>query len=155
MLGASFARGPYLDRSVAPALKPGQEVEDFYQQIAGADAEYSAGRVKLMGEVALNRFESPTIAEDLETRAFYLEGNYTLRSRLRAALRYSGLRFGKIGDGAGGRVSWDYDVDRWEAGLSYPLYEGVLGKLAWQYTHLDEPGAEGRRVLTLQINSSF
>lgn len=155
VLGASYARGPYLDRAVAAALGPGEDVEDFHQQLLGADAEYSAGRFRVMGEAALNRFEVPTIAEDLKTSGFYLEGNYTLRSRLRAALRYSGLRFAKIGDGAGGQATWDYDVDRWEAGLSYPLYEGVLGKLVWQHTRLDQPGADGLEVLTLQINSSF
>jgi len=155
LLGLSLARGPYLDRSLTPFLPPGQELEDFHQQVVGADAEYSAGRFKLMGEAALNRWESPHIAEDLETRAFYLEGNYTLRSRLRFALRYSGLRFARIDDGAGGRATWDYDVDRWEGGLSYPLYEGVLGKLAWQRTRLDRPGAEGPAIWTLQLTSSF
>jgi hypothetical protein len=155
VLGASFARGPYLDRAVAPALGPGQKVEDFHQQLVGADAEYSVGRFKVMGEAALNRFEVPTLAEDLKTRAFYLEGNYTLRSRLRAALRYSGLRFAKIDSGTGGQTAWDYDVNRWEAGLSYPLYEGVLGKVAWQHTRLDQPGADGFQILTLQVNSTF
>ncbi|MCC7265139.1 MAG: hypothetical protein IT369_21750 [Candidatus Latescibacteria bacterium] len=155
VLGASYARGPYLDRSVAPALEAGEQVEDYYQQLIGADAEYSLRRFKVMGEVARIWWEVPNITEELQTSGFYLEGNYTLRCRLRAALRYSGLRFSKIGDGAGSQVPWDYDVDRWEAGLSYPLYEGVLGKLAWQHTRLDQPGAEGRRVLTLQINSSF
>lgn len=155
VLGASFARGPYLDRAVAAALPPGSQVEDFHQVVFGADAEYSAGRFKVMGEAARNRFEVPTLAEDLETTAFYLEGNYTLRSRLRAALRYSALRFARIDDGDGGRTAWDYDVDRWEAGLSYPLYESVLGKLAWQHTALDLPGAHPYQILTLQLNSSF
>ncbi|MBI2502126.1 MAG: hypothetical protein HYW07_02700 [Candidatus Latescibacteria bacterium] len=155
VLGASYARGPYLDRAVAPALKAGKELEEYYQKVIGADAEYSIHRFKVMGEAAIIWWEVPTIAEDLKTSGFYLEGNYTLRSRLRAALRYSGLRFSQIDDETGGQATWDYDVDRWEAGLSYPLYEGVLGKLVWQHTRLDQPGAAGREVLTLQINSSF
>ena len=155
VLGASYARGPYLDRAVAPALNVGEKVEDYYQQIAGADAEYSLRRFKVMAEAALIWWEVPNIAKELKASGFYLEGNYTLRCRLRAALRYSGLRFSKIDNGAGGHTTWDYDVDRWETGLSYPLYEGVQGKLAWQHTRLDQPGAAGLEILTLQINSSF
>jgi hypothetical protein len=79
----------------------------------------------------------------------------SLSTYLNSYLRYTGRRFSKIDDGASGQTAWDYDVDRWEAGLSYPLYEGVLGKLAWQHTRLDQPGAEGFEVRTLQITSSF
>jgi hypothetical protein len=82
-----------------------------------------------------------------------VEGVYTLRSRLRAALRYSGLHFSRIDDGTGRKVDWEYDVDRWEAGLSYPLYEGILGKLVWQQTR--RAGAEAADILALQVVSSF
>lgn len=156
LMGISYARGPYLDRAVAPVLQSrarGEDVEDFVQEIIGLDAEYSIRRFKLVGELALNRWEVPTLAEDLKSYGAYVEAVYTLHSRLRAAARYSGLRFSPIDGGTGVEVDWDYRVDRWEAGLSYPLYEGVLGKLIWQQTK--RSGAEGLDVLALQVTSSF
>jgi hypothetical protein len=164
LIGASYARGPYLDQAVEVALAaPSAKVEDFVQEIYGFDLEYSIRHLHLVGEFAVNRWEVPNIADaqgrpqDLENYGWYLESKYKLRPGLFSAVRYSGLRFGKIDDGSdrGKKMSWDYDVDRWELGLGYYLTDGALSKLVWQLLSTDHPDRADEHLLALQLSTSF
>ena len=162
LVGASFARGPYLSDAVAPPLAAqGAKVEDYNQVIYGVDVEYSAGHWHLIGEVALNAWETPNVVNgsgssvDLETTSWYLEGKYKLRPGLYIASRYSDQRYGKIdeGTGTGGRLSWDLDVTRWESGVGYTITEGAVGKAVWQRLAIASRDAEN--LMTLQLSTSF
>ena len=162
LIGASFARGPYLSDAVEPALaQQGAKVEDYDQVIYGIDLEYSAGHWHLFGELAFNTWETPNVVDaggsriDLETTSWYLEGKYKLRPGLYVASRYSDQRYGKIdgGNGSGTRLSWDLDVSRWESGIGYAITDGALAKLVWQGLALETRDAEN--LFALQLAMSF
>ena len=166
LVRGSFARGPYLDSAVGDTLRAsGSEVEDFDQQIVGLSLEYGIRHLQIHAEVVANSWESPTIqdnrnrSEDLEVLGYYVEGKYNLRPGLFAAVRYGGLRFGEIDDGAGGSISkpWDYDVDRLELGLGYRPTEPVIAKLGVQINDLGRPAADtdGEHVLAAQLTLLF
>jgi hypothetical protein len=155
LLGFSWARGPYLDQAVEPVLRArGLDLEDFHQVIWGLDAEYSIRHLFLAGELALNRWEMPTTT-DLEAYGWYLEAKYKLRPGLYAALRHSRLGFGKIPDGNGAKLAWDYDVQRWEAGLGHYLTEGAIAKLVWQGLDTRAPLSSPQHLMALQVIASF
>ena len=162
LVGVSFARGPYLSSAVTgPLAQQGANVEDYDQVIFGIDMEYSAGHWHLIGELALNSWETPNVLDgsgrpiDLETTSWYLEGKYKLRPGLYVASRYSDQRYGKIDDGTGngGELSWDLDVARWESGLGYAVTDGATAKVVWQRLALDTLDAES--MIALQLTTSF
>ncbi len=142
VVGTSFARGAYLDASVANALKPlGKKPEDFVQEAFGFDAAYEIGHFKVLGELVLNRWEMPRIVDvqgnptDLTCTGWYVEGRYAFLPGWYGAVRYDRITFGKIADKAGQAVSWDDDIWRVEGGLGYYFWDGVLCKVIVQDTH--------------------
>ena len=162
VLGASFARGPYLDSALQPNLPPGTRVEDFNQIIYGFDAEYGVRHLALYAEVANNRWQAPNITDgqgrrqDLKTLGWYVEGRYTLRPGLFAALRYDRVDFGDIDDGtsAGRKVPWNYDVHLWEYGVGYYLTDRIIAKLVRQdYRSAGDPEPES--FWAVQVSASF
>jgi hypothetical protein len=162
VVGASYARGPYLDSALQPSLPAGSQVNDFNQEIYGFDAEYGVRHLVLYAELASNRWQSPKITdghgrrEDLKTLGWYVEGRYTLRPGLFAAVRYDRIGFGDIDDGTGTgrRVPWNYDVSLWEYGLGYYLTDRVIGKLVRQdYRSKGEPGPG--HFFSVQVSASF
>ena len=163
LVRTSYARGPYLDESVAPDLAVGQRVEDYLQEIVGLAVEFEHRHLAVVGELAANRWESPHIvdgvgrAQDLDVNGFYLEGRYKLSPGLQAAARYSGLRFGDIDDGTGSgrRVGWDRDADRFEVGLGYWLTDGVLGRLVGQLNDLNHTSGGDDHVAAAKLTVQF
>lgn len=147
LLRASWARAPYLDEVVAEGLAPGDQVEDFVQEIVGLSAEYEWRHLSLVGEWADNRWESPNIvdndssARDLQVSGFYLEGRYKVRPGWFFGGRYSGLRYGQIDVGNGSSTTWDWDVDRVEFGTGYWVSDSTLIKATGQ---LNDVGGRGR-----------
>jgi hypothetical protein len=162
VLGASYARGPYLDAALQAGLGPGADVDDFRQEIYGFDAEYGVGHLALYAELARNRWQSPTITDghgrrqDLTTVGGYAEAKYTLRPGLFAALRYDRIDFGDIDDGKGGgaRTSWDYDVRTWEYGMGYYLTDRVIAKVVRQ-DYRTAAEQRGEHFWALQVAASF
>ena len=162
LIQGSYARGPYLDRSVAPHLN-GAEVEDFDQKIAGLALEYGIRHLSLTSEIAVNTWESPNIvdgsggAQDLNVIGFYSEITYKLAPGLQAAGRYSGLRYDDIddGSGSGNTRSWDYDVDRIELGLVYHASEALLYKLVAQLNDSGRPKSSDQHIVAAQLTVVF
>ncbi|PYQ15889.1 MAG: hypothetical protein DMF80_07495 [Acidobacteria bacterium] len=161
VLGASYARGPYLDAVLQSGLRPGTDVDDFRQEIWGFDAEYGVRHLVLYAELARNRWQSPNITDgrgrrqDLTVLGGYVEAKYTLRPGLFAALRYDRIDFGDIdGAGPGARTPWDYDVRTWEYGVGYYLTDRVIAKLVRQdYRTAGEEGSE--HFWAMQVSVSF
>ena len=162
-VGGSFARGPYLNSVVQPALVEAQQVEDFNQRVYGIDVEYGVGHLSVVAEFMSNLWQTPNITDvqgnrtDLTNWSGYVEGKYVLRPGLFAALRYDTLGFGKIDDGSGfgKRVPWDYGVRSWEIGLGYYLTDQVIGKIVQQVHKIDEPGASWEPFWAVQLSTSF
>jgi len=163
LLRTSWARAPYLDHAVAEGLAPGDEVEDFVQEIVGVSAEYEWRHLSLIGEWAANRWESPNIVDaggsrrDLTVNGFYLEGRYKLRPGWFAGGRYSGLRYGTIGDGGPSDrgVNWDWDVDRYEFGTGYWFTDEILVKVTAQVNAIDDSGDDDDSILGSQLTVRF
>lgn len=162
VLGASYARGAYLDSALEANLQRGTDVDDFNQQIYGLDLEFGIRHLAVYAELARNRWEHPNISdghggrEDLETLGWYVEGRYALLPGFFAAVRYDRIDFGEIDDGTGRgvRVSWDYDVDLWEYGLGYYLTDRIIAKLVRQdYKTAGEPKRE--HFFAVQVSASF
>ena len=159
VVGASFARGPYLDERVAPQIEnTGADLEDFEQIIYGLDLEYGIRHFRVVAELASNTWEAVTLHTgpvDLKTLSWYVEASYKLRAGLTAAARYGRLDFGKIVSGIGRRTDWEFDVGRSELGLRYRFTGGVLGKAVWQRHVVDQPGGRNLDLAALQLVVSF
>jgi hypothetical protein len=163
LLRTSYARAPYLDRVIASGLAPGEQVEDFRQEIIGVSAEYEWRHLSVIGEWADNRWESPNIhdgngaSQDLKVTGFYLEGRYKLQPGWFVGGRYSGLRYGRIDDGSGSRQSihWDFDVDRLEIGSGYWVTDVVLTKLTAQINRVGDPQNSRHSILGTQLTIRF
>lgn len=140
LLGTSFSSGTYLDKgSLNPQLAPlGKRAEDFRQNSLGLDLSYSAGHLVFFSELILNRWQTPSIDEHLDARAFYLEGKYTLLTRFYVAARFSQIDFADIDDPSDidedgrFRESWDFDVRQLELSLGYRINRHALMKLVGQ-----------------------
>ena len=159
LLGASYARGPYLAAAVGRALPQGAGVEDFHQEAVGFDLEFGIRHLKLIGEFVANRWESPNITDrqgnraDLKNVGWYIEGRYAFGPGFYAAVRYDRLRFEKIDDGSGNEVAWDDSVERWEGGIGYHFMDGVIGKVMVQDTQKDR--VPRVTFLATQLSLSF
>jgi hypothetical protein len=162
LIQGSYARGPYLDRSVAADLN-GADLEDFDQKIAGLAIEYGIRHLSVTSEIAFNSWESPNIldtaggAQDLNVIGFYAEATYRLAPRLHTSGRYSSLRYDDIDDGTGNGSSrsWDYDVERIEFGLGYRASEAVQYKLVSQLNDSGRPDSSGEHILAAQLSVAF
>jgi len=162
VLGASYARGPYLDSALQAFVPAGTDIESFDQEIYGFDLEFGVRHLVVYAELAHNVWESPTITdghghlEGLTVLGGYVEARYTFRPGLYAAVRYDRLTFGDIDDGTGTghAVPWDYDVRTWEYGLGYYLTDRIKAKLVRQdYTTAAPLPAE--HFWAVQVSASF
>lgn len=149
-LGASGARGAYLDREVVRALPADLANRDYLQTAWGLDGEYSRGHWLVRAEAVWSRWDVPTIEAPrldgpLRALAVMAEGRYRLAPGLYAAGRLDHLGFSQI-QGSEGHSSWDIPVWRAEAGAGYSIRRDLLAKLAYQRNWRDG-GPPGRRSL--------
>lgn len=154
--GVSGAYGPYLDRTVADELPPGDRVEEYHQKLMMADAEWLGGHAELRAEGAHNVWETPTVG-DLPVRSGYVELKYTLPFSTFAAGRWDVLRFGDIADSTGAKHRWDADVTRIETGLGYRFTREVTTKVVYQHTRFAgaADGRTARRLVGAQLSVAF
>jgi hypothetical protein len=143
-IGVSAARGSYLRASVQSVLPAGASIEDYRQELAGADLRIRKGRVEAHGDYLFSRYRSPFVPEALDAHGYSGEASLELTPGLRAAVRFSGLAFSDVRDSRGRTVAWEAPVARLEAGAVWRFYEDhVAVKAAYQRT---EVKAEPRRV---------
>jgi predicted porin len=145
IVGASAARGRWLDRTVTSLLPAGSG--SYSQSALGADFEYSRDYWLVRSEVVWSRWRVPFAAtahsENLAALAMWVEGRYRLTPRIFLAARADRLGFSEIADGLGRRVSWDAAVSRIEANAGYYFQRNLLFRVAVQHNDRD-----GGRVLT-------
>jgi hypothetical protein len=127
----SAARGPYLARAVLPFLPAGADLVDFNQTAFGLAVDWSWGHVAINAEAFHNEFESPWIAEDLGTNAWYAEAEYSFAAGATIAARFDRVLFDEIAvidedSGETERIGWDRDLQRIEAAIGYRFSRDVL-----------------------------
>jgi len=150
VLGASYARGQYTDRSLESHLPSDQAGRARRQEAVGLDAEFSSGHTVLRAEAIWSRFDLPRIDEPfiegpVDAVGASLEATHRLAPGLDASARLDRLTFSEI-TGTSRRDTWDAPVTRVEAGLSYAFRRGLVLKTIYQY-NWREAGPRGRRGL--------
>jgi hypothetical protein len=146
--GASFrvsgsaAAGPYLSRDVKAYLPPGDDLEDFLETAWAISVDWSWSHLQLYAEFFDVAFESPWIAEELGSTAWYVEGEYAVLPGAYVAARFDRMIFDEITarntvTDQPERIGWDQDVQRIEAAAGYHLTKAVLLRLDVQLWDTD------------------
>ena len=121
-VGASYNTGSYVwDEPAGAPFPAGRDAGDYAQEIWGFEASFARGPVEARGELFLDRWEVPNVADDARDVSYYVESRLKLSPGLFAAARYGALRFNEIRGSDGVRRAWDYDVDRLQLAAGYRL----------------------------------
>ena len=139
-LGLSGARGSYLDRKVTDSLPAGLP-RAYHQSVLGLDLEVAHGHLFVRAEALASWWSTPAlgfpaIPEPLRTSGFYLEARYKVAPGWTAGVRVDRLAFDDL---AGSRKTetWDADVTRIEAGLSWTPRRHLTLRGVYQYNWRD------------------
>jgi hypothetical protein len=100
-LGASYMWGSYLHDMVHNNLPEGKKPEDYRQQTAGVDIEFSRGHLQFFAQGIFNRWEYPVFSEPLDMWGYYAEAKYTLIPRFFIAGRINQLISSDVAMGTG------------------------------------------------------
>jgi hypothetical protein len=137
VVGASAARGRYVERGLEREIGRGERV----QRALGADAEYSRGHWIFRAEAVWASWDAPIVFRardtDLRAAAYMLEARLKVAPGLTVAARADRLVFGRLTtaipyDGTH-RPSWEAPVTRLEMGAAYALRRNVTLKGAFQH----------------------
>jgi len=136
-LGASYNRGPWLEEITAGSIQPvggaAPSRWDFHQEMISGDFAFARGATVLRGEVILDSWEVPNLAEPLEEIAYHAEIQRDLGAGISAAGRVGYIDFLRW-EGSGPNRDWDQDVLRLEASTGYRIVRngGVTLSGYWQ-----------------------
>jgi hypothetical protein len=149
-IGGAYSWGAYMQ--AAYAIPGNESVNSYTEKAAEVDLEFSRGYAVLYGEAVYSMFNVPltTGDQDLKVLGYYVEGKYTIVPRLYAALRVSGLEFGKTLIG-GIQQPWDYNLVEWEGGLGYFLDRDVLLKAVRRETRTRGGSGPKDNLTVLQL----
>jgi len=145
--GFSYARGPFLPSGGNTTYGAGYTAEGdpakYYQEIFGADLEYSIGHLDFYAEGFHNRWAYADVyGADLKATGASAEIRYVPATRYSVALRVGGVFFNRIHATVYGPLylpvfydgTWDRDVFRIEGAAGYRIARNVLLKLVYQHT---------------------
>jgi hypothetical protein len=150
-LGASFARGPWLEyESVKEQLRRA-EINDSIQITYGLDLAYSIGHFDFFAEAIHNIWKVPNIDESATDTGVYTEGKYTILPGLFGALRWGRIYYNDISTGSGREEAWEYDVQRIDIGLGYHIAKNVMTRIQYQYNDIIDASYEDEDLLALQV----
>lgn len=155
-LGVSYDRGSYLqDQTMLNPLPAGRGVDHYAQVLWGFEGTFARGPVEARGELLLDRWDVPNLADYPRDVSFYLESKVKLTAGLFAAARYSGIRFDRIDDGAGGQARWDYPVDRLQLAAGYQLGRSTELRAEYMLNSTDAPPAGSDDLFAVRWSWSF
>ncbi len=140
-LGGSVSRGAWLNRALEDDVDDPSEVSRARQVAIGGDAEYSAGRFLVRGEVIRSTWRvpqlgAPVLDSDLVATSSLIEGRYKIAAGLYVAVRGDRIDFNQV-LGSRLRNTWDADTWRLEAGGGYSVTRNITLKGAWQRNRRD------------------
>lgn len=135
-LGASGARGAWLDESLDSALPSGETARDYRQDAVAIDAEVSAGRWLgraewIRASWRLPALAAPLIADPVVAESFIVEGRVRLWPGVSLAARADTLQFSDL-TGSTATMQWEAPVRRFETAVTYAVTRNIGAKLAWQ-----------------------
>jgi len=162
-LGASGARGAFVDRAIVNEYEPVLGPHDYTQDAVGVDGEYSRGYWLVRGEAIFSRWtlpkiNAPFIDRPLGARTGYVEGRYRFMPRLFGALRVDTLSFTKV---AGQRLfegqptEWDAPVSRVELGGGVNIQRNLTARLVVQRNWRDGGRVHDRTYVSGQLSYWF
>jgi len=150
-LGGSAAHGAYVaDDALASATRVGGQ-DDSAQQALGLDVEYSRDYWLIRGEAIWNRWQVPTLSQNLAATSAFVEGRYKILPGMFVAGRLDRLNFSRLATSAQNRT-WDAPVTRIETGVGYYLRPNLLAKGAYQHNWRDGGLVRSRGLLAAQLH---
>ena len=152
--GVSASRGPYLDADLKEDLPAGHPVDEYMQKVAVADLELSYGHGVIYSEYVLNRFESPFVG-NLDSKAWYVEGKWTLLPGWYVAARFDRMIFGDVALASGGVAGWDADLWKREIGIGFKPSARLIAKLVHQESRVNVSPALVRAFAAAQLSVVF
>lgn len=163
ILGASAARGAFVDRAIVDAYRPVLGPHDYTQTALGFDGEYSRGYWLVRGELVASRWSlpkinAPFIDAPLSARAGYIETRYRIGPRLFVAARADRLSFSRVTGArlfAGQPTSWDAPVTRIETGGGVYLQRNLTLRGVVQHDWRDGGRVRTRTYVSGQISYWF
>ena len=140
-LGASGARGAWLDGALDPELPSGSRAREYTQTAVAIDAEVSAGRWLgraewLRSSWRLPVLGTPAIVDPVAARSLIVEGRVRLWPGLSLAARGDAVWFDDL-TGSAGTLAWEAPTHRVEGAVTYAFTRNITGKLAWQRNRRD------------------
>lgn len=152
--GASVSRGPYLHGDLDDVLPQGSSVGEFMQDVAAADLELSYGRGVFYSEYLYSRFESPFVG-NLDLRAWYFEGKWTILPGWYVAGRFDRMTFEDIALSSGGVAAWDADLWKRELGIGFKPSKQLVAKLVHQESRINVSPPLVRAFAAAQLSVTF
>lgn len=155
VLGASASKGAWLSRTLEAEVASAADVPRAQQVAFGGDAEYSAGRVLIRGEVIrstwdMPRVTAPAIGDALVATSVLVEGRYKVAPGFYLAARGDRIDYSQI-LGSRLRNTWDADTWRIEAGAGYSVTRNIMLKGAWQRNRRDGGRVRHDDLVTGQV----
>jgi hypothetical protein len=150
LVGASGARGPFVNEAAARAAVGDGHDREFTQQALGGDVEYSRDYYLLRFEAIVSDWRLPIVRPPqlklpLRAVSTSIEGRYRLVPGWYAAARFDHLGFSTItGSLAQGTLPWEAPITRVEVGSGWSIQRNLLLKLSYQYNRRD--GGQLQRV---------
>ena len=152
--GISGSGGTYLVPPARPLLPAGTTLSDYNQWTIGHDISYARHHWQFWAELFLSRFEVPFVG-DADTAGYYLEAKYKFTPKLFGALRWNQQLFGEVPNPSGGKVPWDDDIWRIDAGLGYRFTRHLQTKIQYSYQQEKGPLQQGEQLVAGQITVKF
>ena len=145
VLGASAARGAWLNEPLEQEVAGGGNIDPAQQIAFGGDAEFSAGAFLIRGEAIRSTWQMPQfgalqLSRPLVAISSLIEGRYKISPGFYVAMRGDRLDFSKV-RGTSGLVEWEAQTWRFETGVGYSLTRNITFKGVWQ-----KNGRDGGRV---------
>jgi hypothetical protein len=153
-LGASYAWGSYLHDMIQDYLPEGRKPEDYRQQTAGLDVEFSRGHLQIFAHGIFNRWEYPLFTDPLDMWGYFAEAKYTLAPRIFVAGRINQLIASDVTVETG-NIPWEYDVTGLEGGIGYALDRNTLAKIIYRHTIVEASPRTRHSAFAVQLVAAF
>lgn len=132
--GWSASTGPYLRPLAAPALAPGQNLEDHREILLGQDVGFAWHHLQVWAEAYAVRFALPGVGH-ADSLAWYTEAKYKFTPQFFGAVRWNQEFFSRVPDGAGATAAWGRELWRLDVAPGYRFTPHTQFKLQYSLQH--------------------